>query len=535
MLEQSRKHMDAIYAFLATFIIGLPLVFINSRVAFTKPADPTWHEISILLKISYLFVFFICTYLLIVFFKAWKAGAQLYRRWLSYFLIYFGIMLVFFVILYPGHWVGDEFNILQSVKIFEPFAWQHYFTNIFYTYCLFTIPTGPAIVFFQITIISIIVGYLSARIRGLSTSKYAPLVVMLVFLLPPVVINNFYPLRLTLYSYLSVLLLFELLRLHRKKYVVRSPNTYIVFISFIIMLLSFWRTEGIVYIFFLPYIGYRLKLLKISGIRPLQMLSIFISCSILFVGFFITKVTSSSRYEITAFANPLSQMLQHPLSGSKTADKLAIIDKVISINMLKDHASENEIPAFWLPGGVRESTYAEYLPAAKKAFIYIALHNPRLFMEAKVKTFVSANGWTPTQPLTEGLLDLNTYAIPKDQTTVDTFHKSNIASGTISKPLKRFVTRVLLFQRNSRMHWLGYPFWSILLPMIILCGLTVYRLHKRDFFIASLSVILLIIAALIFLSAPANYFMYYLPMYLNAYFMLIIAIFTKSGELLHDK
>lgn len=533
MLEWSRKYRNILYALLATIIVGLPLVFINSRIAFTRPTNPTWHEISIILKISYLFVFFISTYLLIVFFKAWKTGARLYRQWLSYFLVYFGIMLVLFIVLYPGHWIGDEFNILQSVKIFEPFAWQHYFTNIFYTYSLLTIPTGPAIVFFQITIISVIVGYLLARIKELSKNKRAPTIAFCVFLLPPVIINNFYPLRLTLYSYFSVLLLFEIFRIHQKKYRVKQPLSYIIGVSFLITILSFWRTEGILYLLFLPYLAYKLNFFRI---KPFSLslrgaLSLMVCCIIVLTGYFISRNTYYIKYDITVFANPLSQMLQEPLRGSEIKQKLAIIDKVVNIEMFKKHPSATEIPAFWLPGGVRESTYAQYLLEAKKAFAYVVAYNPDLFLKAKIKTFLSANGWSGSPPpQTEGLLAFETLTDPLYKRMVNTFHSNNIASGTINKPLKQFVTRTLLFQHNNRMHWLGYPFWSIIIPILILASLSVYRLRKKQYLVALLGGLLLVSATLIFLSAPANYFMYYLPIYLNAYFMLIVAIYIRSGE-----
>lgn len=521
------KLMYFFWPLLLTLLIGLPLLFINSRIAFVRPANPEWHHISLLLKASYLFFFFITVVLLRTFYQNWKLGSLLHRRWLKYSGLYFGIIFNLFILLYPGHWSGDEFNILQSVKIFEPFSWQGYFTNIFFTYSLFTIPTGPAIVFFQISLIAIIIGYLLARIVELTNgNRKAFIFTLLVFVLPPVLINNLYPLRLTLYSYVSVLFLFELFRVHYKRYRVKRPALYLVCMAFLVMILAFWRSEGVLYLLFLPYLGYKLGILRAHKQPLVNTISVTASILIIALGFAITKETYNVKYEITVFANPMSQMLQEPLQGSETPQKLQVIDRVINVEMFRQHPSAVEIPAFWTPGGVREKTYAENLPEAKKAFIYIVIHNPDSFLEAKLRTFVATNGWTERQPQTEGLLAIDTQPMTPDRQTVDKFHNTNRFSGTISKPIKRSITRLLLFQQQGRMSWVGYPFWSVILPVITLFGIFIYRLFRRSYFLATLPGILLATGAIVFLTAPANYFMYYLPLYINAYFMLVVCFFA---------
>lgn len=510
-------------------IWGLFVLPITSRTAFTRPTNIDWLQGSIRLKIGYLVAFFLCILGILYFVKMLRRNVQIFRYWFTYFLAYYLIMLVFFVLLYPGHWVGDEFNILQAVKVYDPYSWQHYFTNIYYTFCLFTIPTGVSIIFFQITIVSLIVGYIAARIKQLVAWKYAPWVVLGMFLLPPIIINNFYPLRLTLYSYLSVLFLLEVYRLHRGNYVIKNVTIYLTITTFIVTLLSFWRTEGMPYLLLYGYVIYRVSL-PVRRKNPWKFaLTIACCAAFIFSANSLVKSTYSSKYDITIFVNPLSQMIQHPLRGDKTPEKLSIIDRVISIDGLKSHASADEIPAFWIPGIVREKTYDANLPAAKKAFAYIVFHNPDLFLQAKAKTFLSTNGLTGSLPFTEGLLALDHFNIPQDSQTVEKFHASNYFSETINKPMKRAVTQILLLQSNGKMTPVAYIIWSVILPLLVLLFLVVMRLVKKEYFYGLLPTFVLLCAGIVFLGAPANYFMYYLPVYMNAYFMLVLYIF-EHGE-----
>lgn len=129
------------------------------------PADAGIYKISVLLKAGFLFFYGLPSYAVIHFINMIRQKDEFYRRWLKYSLIYAIIILVVFLLIYPGHWVWDEFNILAVVREYVPYAWQNYFTNIFYTFSLYIFPSAISIVVVQLLIITSIVGYVATVVR----------------------------------------------------------------------------------------------------------------------------------------------------------------------------------------------------------------------------------------------------------------------------------------------------------------------------------------------------------------------------------
>ena len=79
---------------------------------------------------------------------------------IKHFLIYFGIMSFFLFLSWPGIFKGDEFYVIPTNLQLEVNYIQSLYTNIFYILSLCIIPTVGGITFFQVLIISIIVGYI---------------------------------------------------------------------------------------------------------------------------------------------------------------------------------------------------------------------------------------------------------------------------------------------------------------------------------------------------------------------------------------
>ena len=75
-------------------------------------------------------------------------------------------MLIFLILLWLGIFLGDESYTLSNVTDLKIAYTQHYITCIFYMPSLCIIPTIGKITFFQILIISCIVGYVLAYIEN---------------------------------------------------------------------------------------------------------------------------------------------------------------------------------------------------------------------------------------------------------------------------------------------------------------------------------------------------------------------------------
>lgn len=520
MMKIFKRNIQEKYLFSAilTLVFFVLILPINEAIAFSStPLDHKARVISYLLKLLFAPVlFFICCFAF-NFIQEIKRRNVFYMGWFKLTLLYFLIMLVFFFILYPGHWVGDEFHILDVVKSYGTYSWQNFFTNIYYTFCLYIIPSAIGIVIIQMMFVCTIVGYVISRFRQLFINKKISNLLILVFLLFPVIINNFYPLRLTVYSYVELLFLTKFLFLYLKPLETGNKVFELIGYSILITLLAFWRTEGIYYLVLLPFIVVKLGLIRVQCQKRIKSYASILLCVIIVcVGFSINKLTTSPMYQITASLNPLSTMIQHPLKGNKIQENLNNINAVVDLGVLRKYPSYTEIPAFW--NGAVRGDYALHLSEYNKSFLYVVAHNPKLFLENRIDTFLASNSFGNILPLDTGLFSY-------DPTIVSRFEATNYLSSPINLPLKLQVTRLLVMSdENKQPTFMSHFVWNIIPIFLLLVIVGLWKIIRRQYIWFFVIALILLRPILLFFAAPASYFMYYLPTYLSGSFIITLTL-----------
>lgn len=518
-----------------TALISLIAFKINAAIAFTSPGDISTHKIAILLKLSFIIIIYITVFAILKMIRSYKTS-HFVRYWIKCSLIYLAIMTVVLILIYPGHWVWDEFHILQAVKSYIPYAWQNYFTNVLYTYSLFILPSAISIVLIQITIISLIVGYASTVIKYISKKTWTTFVIFILFLLPPIIINNFYPLRLTLYSYVEILLISYVLHifyLRRKKLSLSVAG--FAFISFLIGLLSFWRSEGIYYLVAVPLVIVVFKLINSDNWNnSLTYLKLAPGIVILSIMGLVTFISSDPRYSITTMINPLSVMVHENLSGEETPSKLKDMNNVLNMDVLREYPSYTEIPAYW-NGGLQPG-YEGHLNEFKKDYFYIILHNPMLFLNARIHTFLATNALTNHYPpvISVGLLGRDDELTSSELPVAKTFEEQNAFVNPINPEIKTAVTRTLLSVDSSdHLTLIGHTYWNLFISLILLAITLALSIYKKKWLWTIVSIFILARFPIVFLTAPGSYFMYYLPIYMSGLFV-AVAYFSIVG-IRHEK
>lgn len=514
------------------YVVVLPF---NEHIGFVQPyVDHPAMSVALALKILGFPIYLALFYFKLSFIERLLARDVFYRSWLKISLIYLLIMGVFLILLYPGHWVGDEFHILEAVRQYSLYSWQSYITNIYYTYCLYLFPSGVGIILVQLGVLSFIVGYIITLSRGLFT-KNIHYYLLVPFLFFPVILNSFYPLRLTIFSYLLLLLFSLLIFLHAKILIPKSPKVLFLQASAIIAILCFWRSEGIIYILFLPLFAYQLGFLNKKSLKNKSTyFTIAGALCFMSLAFFITKATTSDKYQITATLNPLSTMIQHKLQGKNISTDLSAINKVIDLSIVKKYPSYDEIPSFWL-GGIRNDYYVNL--KGYNGHVYdIFLNNLDLFLENRIQVFLRTNSFGITPPLGPSQF-FNTD--PSAIQVVQRFYQTNILSHPINLRIKLAVTKLLLVV-DSQFHTgpLTRLVWTIIPTTLALIIILVGSLIRRQWLLAFLCGLLLLHVVLIFLTAPASYFMYYFPIYLVGNFLmalLLLKYLERSETILRIK
>jgi len=489
---------------------------ISEAVAFSAPTDAAGRHFAYLTKAIFFVVAFCITRLIFYLVSNRKKFSPFTKWWLRYGLLCFAIVFLIFILLYPGHWVWDEFNILNEAKHYHPDGWQSIFTNIYYTLCLYIYPTGVSIVFFQIVIIAIVMGYLLAVVRKYIHTPWLVYLLLLVFISPVMLINDLYPLRLTIYSYLELAFLTLLVDSYLDKSIRENKFLFIVS-SFLIMFLCFWRSEGIFYILTLPIAAQRFSIIR--GIRKLEFPAFICLTGALIIfasGYLVNKHYSSSRYILPVVVNPLSVMLQSPLKGPAVKSDLQKINQVLDINLVKKESSYTEVPSYW-DGAVR-TDYSQHLTGFYSAYLDLVIHNPESFIKARIQTFLATNSLdsNTTNANSMGLLSYKQEsASPLHQAIVDNFYNSNIESHPFSYNVRYNISHALLMlDSNDYISKLGRIIWSVIPTVVLLLALVIFFIIKRLWVFLGVCVLLIAHTTLLFLTAPASYFMYYIPIYL---------------------
>lgn len=452
------------------------------------------------------------------------------RRFVRYTLSYFALHCVLLILTWPGIWRMDEFGILNSALQLIPVFWQNYLTSLFYVFSLMLIPVPSGVILVQGALISCVVGYLVLffvkRFGRLGYLAFLP------FLFFPVLDSNLYPLRMSLYGFLELLLIFLLL----DKWESEQKDKGLGFLCLLAALVTVWRTEAVYYFLLFPCLLFLLfrvfdrenrleKRKVVSGICLYLVLSL---C--LFIPQTVgDKLTSGNQYDLTSVVLPLVPLVDRAYDEEEDRELLADIDRVVDVDIIREGAAEGKsgISLFWgEPDFQKEYTDEEY-DAFKSAYYRLVLKYPDTFLQERWDCFV--------------------HSVDLLQNTTELFSAEGVAnydrfreypgSGPISESLRNHTVKLLELKSTTdyEVKKAGYGLvYSHLIPILILLIAWIGCLVRKKwgwFFILSLP---LVKVPLIFLTAPSRLFMYYYSLYLIGYAVLCYGV-IKVLSLLWSK
>lgn len=508
---------------IVTIIICLISHFLIQPRIFLKPE----HKGSYIF-IRFLFLIFIYSIIngILYFINKYKHDS-FYKKWLKYSIIYLIIMIVFLLCLWPGHWVWDDFSLFSDAINSRFSLWHSYITMIYMSFAYMLIPFQSGLIIFQIVIISILVGYFISFINEISNKKIFVIICFLIFLLPAVILNNFYPMRIVPYSYL---LLFTFVFLYRE-FLNKSELSFVKFFYIFILssILLLWRSEGIIFIVFIPiliFVVYR------KNLNVIKILLIFIT--LLLTVFMYKKITNynsyfklrNDEYGLTIYVNPLSLMLNDNLKGKNIGKDIKSINKVLKVDVLKKYPDHHESKAFWTWQVITDD-FQKHLSEFKKAYIDIIINNPFTFLKYRINTFIASSGIEDDYtPLSTGNLTYYYNDLEVKEWVVDII-KNNSDMHPLNNNLRNTTEKILLgVDENDVLLNKYYQkiFWNVI-PMLLLMLLSlIISLIKKANLLLLIELSLCAKTIITFLTAPASYFMYYLPEYICAPVLFVISI-----------
>lgn len=441
--------------------------------------------------------------------REYCSGNQAVRKILKLAGIYFLVMLVFLLLTWPGIWRVDEFSILRTAKDLHLHFWQGYLTSVYYILCLMMIPHPASVVLFMCAINSAVAGYLVYKLWTYTGEKKYAYLLYVPFFFFPVIDSNLYPMRMSIYAFLELLLLAKICFWVYEK---RLPGKgEFLWMSLLAGIVTAWRSESIYYLLLFPVLLAVFLWKRVSGKAILRAIAVYLSFSVVLVG--IQKIGDGwngtggrgDGYEITAIIRPLT-VLVVDAAYAEEKDLIAAVDKVINCAFIFQGASEgdNGLDIFWKYGGeglVTDSYTQEDFHNMKMAYYELILRHPKTFLRERLNTYLKSTGILGDLPNTD----------PPTPVISETVRNGTYA---LLELRYRNSDQYLVSGKATKIVYSGF------FPSFVLILGSLWLLLKKRWVYAGSVMMAAIKVPLIFLTAPGCLFMYYYSPYLCGWIFL---------------
>lgn len=450
------------------------------------------------------------------------------RRFVRITLGYFAFMLLLLLLIWPGIWRMDEFGLLSSSAQLMPHFWQNYITSVFYVFSLMLLPFPAGVIIVQCFCIALIVARLvTLAMEALGTggklrkSKLYLLLPVPFFMLP-VLDSNLYPLRMSLYAFLEVLLVTELFLWNKKHQ--RGSGWWCRMIV-LAAVVTVWRTEAVYYMLLFPLYLLWMGRKKKAGCVP-QVIIYLIICVILLVPQKVgERISSGQQYELTSVVLPLVPLVEEAYEQGET-ELLSIVDKVVNVEVILEGAGEGRsgISLFWGEEDFQRKYDSADFSRFKSAYYTLVMKYPAVFLQERCQTFLASND----------LLENTTELFVREDVPNYTAFRSYPLTEPVSDKIRTSVIK-LLELRSPEDYKQKLPItdavYGPIPSMLILLAVCVGLIGKKQWKVLYLIFMILIRVPIVFLTAPSRLFMYYYPVYLFGYCVLFYCIVQKlQGE-----
>lgn len=494
------KKSDIISAILA--IVHLIITFVSDRFVFDMSALSGNNSFAVmdytickLSTLAVLFLFYRFLYILLI------DKSHVHDKTVDYvrnILPYALVALLVLVIKLPAGFISNDENAIYNNAItLTHDTWFYYITVYYYIVSLMLIPFKYAPIIIKVIIQLLTVAYVVTRAKEYFGRKIGNWSYLL-FLMYPVIAYTTSAHRLPIYFLLYLTLFAKMLFDGLEGKCLNIGSTIAIVIAGAV--LTQWRTEGIYLLAIVPiliFIAYKdIRSIKKITTFVLIWLAVQYIVSVPQNGLVATGLDDAANDRMKPFyAYTITNMYRNGLDLEKNASDLAIVDKYISLESIKAineyycDINYEDVLILYQDGfvGVRQEAtvadFIEYSDAVKRIFI----NNPDVFLKTRWGAFC--------------------YAARPYHITFTGFGIRNLISFGISI-IKTF-------------------FYNLFIPVGICLALCIFSLFTRRWYSFFTFGGLMAHWFIVFILAPASYFKYYFPLYIMAYFYLLIMIMWK--------
>lgn len=516
-------YIIALIQWLITFIIQIDRIFfeydqINVRV--------------IVVKVLYLITLVLMWKIIFKVYDEVKNRNVYYIRGLKIFLIYFGILMMLLLILWPGTWSWDDASGIVAEHYYGWNPWQHIVTAIYHEVLLQILPFLGGLIILQNMIIAGIVAYFIINVEKyfdipILKNKYVDILIkILPFMLPPILMHQFSGYRMGMYIYVELLMLIILVKIIQNKEI---KWKLILLFAMLVGIVSTWRTESV---FYIPFV---LIIILVTDKRYLPFIKkvVCISFILLFFGL-ITKTQSimlgNNSYNLISIIRPCTEIVR---CADRDADQEALeeISKVFDINIIYEHPENNGEALFWnfdiVKNNYSEDDYNDFL----RAFVKLCLKYSQVVIKERLGLFVVASGVTGKE-YTNVDYSYSFYDEIANNINADSVKEQKwILNKPLFVNLRKKLIHALGIQIGKHALFLKKIIWNVLIPLMVLIIAWVLTIIEKRWKLWWVLSAILIRVPVVILSQPSGWIMYYLSFYLLGYVILVYGLLKKKGDM----
>lgn len=480
----------------------------------------------VLMIVSFVVLWVFFGFLLWMIFELGRWKHEKCVQFIKFFLIYFLIQCVILFLVWPGIFKQDEIYLLfftiSDVKV----VWaQSLITQIFYWLAIAMFPYVASLTFFQIVIISLLAAATLKKVWDNTEHKKLTYLLFIPFLFLPVLDNNQFNIRNSqiawFFMYLVISLYFEYKK--NKHFTVKKSLLFLT----VAVILGVWKTE---FLYFVPCLFVIILMVNYKKNKWKSFLFIPYVIGIYFLCTLPNRFwqPENDTYVLTTVMTPLSDVLSTHYGDydEKISDDLEVINDWIPIKEICETSARYGIPGvYWEKGNVQnEKQIKDILMASLEIF----RHYPADYLNNRIEVYKRTNGFV-ANVINHGIVT------PwKQQIDIDGedfynyyFRYTNLGHEDLRNAVITFLAcREQGYYINTNAL---YPiFYNSFWGLIGLIVLMIYRFIKKEWFSACLIGTVIIQVPIIFLLAPSNMFMYYMPFYLTSVILIFLTIIEHS-------
>jgi len=445
------------------------------------------------------------------------------------------LMLSIFLIVYPGNWSWDDVSVLEYAKEYRFHGFQHFLTSVYMILCLYFLPSAAGATAIQAIVLGIISGWSIAKVEW----EYLPrisapgkVLLRLPFFLPPMLFHNYLFFRNVMCAYLELCLLVYAAAVFRSG--MRKKD--MIILSVMTVILASWRSENIYYLpFFFLYLfvvrnnrscantkekrdgddrqkKYTAFLLK-TGI------CIMVCVAVAGVGKYNNRVIGTNNYSVLTSACPGLALYREAVKEPERNEKeISDIEKVLNRETMEAYPTAGGAELYWSADFINEYTSSEY-SRYLAAVLRLTLRYPATFFKERWKIFVDSLGVNDQQVayVKDAILMFREGSGFQELTGYSSLTKDKPIFPVLREKLLLFIGNL---RNNLGLRVSHFYVWNLIPPMAFLvAGCIFFWIRKKR--IESVCIFALLCKVpVLFLTAPASFFMYYISIYLTGYFLL---------------